>query len=354
MKWLFQPKRMVTLDMGSHTIKLADLLIKKGQPFLQNFATLPVPDNCIEQGDLINSEPFQDILPNFISQNVDSSVPDVYVSISGRSTIVKKIEILRSEKELMDDLIQEEMNQSLPFNLDEINYDYERMLSPKASSEGKMNILLVAAKNDVVDRVNQLIKSVGHRCKVIDMGAFALIESVKFVDPDSVEKNQNILILDIGKSGTVFIVLHKGDLIFARYMMIGSDFYTVSLMKDMGVEYREAESLKISWCDGDETPQEVSRIMQESDQHFCDEIFVGCEYFKNQFPKEEISQVFVTGGGSKITNLVKAIEVKFNMPTRVLDPFETLKSSDFLEDSLSHIKYFSSASLGLCLRGINK
>ena len=354
MKWVFQPKRMVTLDMGSHTVKLADFLIKKGKPFLQNFATLLVPDNSIEQGDLINSEPFKDILPDFISQNVEGSVPELHVSMSGRSVIVKKIEVLRSEKELMDDLVQEEVNQSLPFNLDEINYDYIQMASPRASSESKMNILLVAAKNDVVDRINQLVESVGYRCKLIDMGAFALSESVKFTDSSSVENNKNTLILDIGKSGTAFVVLHNGNVIFSRYMLIGSDFYTVSLMKEMGVEYQEAESLKISWCSNDETPPEVRRVMEESDRHFCDEIFIGCEYFKNQFPEEELSQVYVTGGGSKIANLVKAIESKFNISTRLLDPFEVLKSNNFLEESLSHIKCFSPTSLGMCLRGMSK
>ncbi len=354
MKWIFQPKRMVTLDMGSHTIKLADFLVKKGTPFLQNFATLPVPDNCIEQGDLINPEPLTDILPDFISQNIEGPAPELYVSISGRSVIVKKIEILRTEKALMDDLVQEEVSQNLPFNLDEINYDYVQMKAPPPSSEGKMSILLVVAKNDVVDKVNQLIESVGYKCKLIDMGSFALTESVDFIDSDSVKESDNILILDIGKSGTVFTVLHKGKLIFSRYMMIGSDFYTVNLIKEMGIEYDEAESLKISWCSKDEAPPEVSRVMEESDRHFCDEIFVGGEYFKNQFPEEKISQVYVTGGGGNITNLVKAIENKFSMPTRLLDPFEVLKTSNFLEDSLQHIKSFTASSLGVCLRGMGK
>ena len=354
MKWMFQPKRMVTLDIGSHTIKLADFLVKKGTPFLQNFATLPVPDNCIEQGDLINSESLKNILPDFISQYIEGPTSELYVSVSGRSVIVKKIEILRTEKELMDDLVQEEVSQNLPFNLDEINYDYVHMKAPPASNESKMNILLVVAKNDVIDKINQLIESTGYKCKLIDMGSFALTEAVKFIEPKAVKENDNILILDIGKSGTVFIVMHKGNLIFSRYMMIGSDFYTVNLIKEMGVEYEEAESLKISWCAKDETPPEVSRVMEESSRYFCDEIFVGSEYFKNQFPEEEISQVYVTGGGGNIASLVEAVENKFDIPTRLLDPFEVLKTSDLIEESVDHIKNFSATSLGMCLRGMNK
>ena len=355
MKWLFKPKKMVTLDVGSHTIKLAEFSFNKKQdPFLENFTFLSVPDDCIEQGDVINAEPLMDILPEFISHNTKEPVSDLYVSMGGRSVIVKKMEILRSEKELMDDLIREEMRQNLPFNMDEINYDYTQMATPAPTNESKMNILLVVAKNDTVHKINQLIESTGYKCKSIDMGAFALAECMKLTESDFAAEGKNILILDIGKTGTVFSVLNQGNLIFSRYMMIGSNFYTVNIMKEMGVEYQEAESLKVSWCSGSEAPADVSRIIKESDRYFCDEIFVGCEYFKNQFPDKEFSEAYVTGGGSKMETLITSIAGRFSIPTHLLDPFEKLKASEFLEDSLSHIRHFAPAAIGSCLRGLVK
>ena len=349
---------MVTLDVGSHTIKLAEFSVKKKVPFLENFAFLPVPENCIEQGDLVDPEPFTEVLPEFISQNTTAPVSDLYVSMSGRSVIVKKIEVLKSDKELMDDLVQEEVSQNLPFNLDEINYDYIKMSAPAPTSESKINILLVAAKNDVVYKINRLIEGMGYHCLSIDMGAFSLSECVKFMDSqkkgDKRDKGDNVLILDIGKSGTMFNVLHKGELIFSRYMTVGSDFYTISLQQEMGVEYQEAESLKVSYCAGGEAPPEMNRVMAEGDRYFCDEIFVGCEYFKNQFPNEELSHGYVTGGGSKMQGLLSSFEGKFNIPIHLLDPFTSLKAGDFLQDSFSHIRHFAPIALGSCLRGIRK
>ena len=353
MKWLFKSKKLFTLDIGSHTLKLAEFLVDNERPFLENFAFLSIPENCIEQGDLINAEPFRDILPEFMSQNIEKS-SELYISMGGRSIIVKKMEILRVEKELMDSLVQEEVSQSLPFNVEEINYDYTQIKDPKPYNKGKMNILLVAAKKDIVGHINQLVEDAGYQCASIDMGAFALSSCIKFVYPEYRKNKENILVLDIGKSGTMFIVLHKGDVIFSRYITIGSDFYNVSLMKEMGIALQEAEALKASWCSGDEVPSEVSRIITEGDEYFCDDLFVGCEYFKNQFPDEMFSKIYVTGGGSYISNLVEAISKKFEVPAELLDPFERLKSNDLLRNSLSHIRHFVPVSLGLCLRGINK
>ena len=81
---------------------------------------------------------------------------------------------------------------------------------------------------------------------------------------------------------------------------------------------------------------------------------MGCEYFKNQFPNEEFSEAYITGGGSKMENLITSIEGKFNIPTHLLDPFKKLKTNEFLEDSFSHIRHFSPVAIGSCLRGLVK
>ena len=353
MKWLFKPKQMFVMDVGSHTIKLASFSLDKNKtPILENFTFLPVPEGCIEQGDLINPGPLKDILPEFISHNLKENVSKLYVSIGGRSVIVKKIEVFRTEKELVNDMVREELSQVLPFSIDEINYDYEPMVTPVSTHESKINMLVVVSKLDFVNKVNTLIEHVGYKCASIDMGAFALSESVKLMDSDIVQEGKNILILDIGKSGTVFTVLNQGNLIFSRYMPIGGNFYTTNIVKEMGVGHEEAESLKVSWCSGSEVPSEMNDIIKESDRYFCDEVFVGSEYFKNQFPNEDISQAYITGGGSKMKGLIPSIESKFNIPTNIIDPFGNLKTSELLEDSLSHIKHFAPLSIGLCLRGI--
>ncbi len=346
---------MVVLDMGSHTIKLSEFSVdKKKISSLENFDRLLVPEGCIEQGDLINLEPLKEVLPEFISRNVKDTVPNLYVSIGGRSIILKRIDVFSSEKGLMDSLVREELIQILPFDIDEINYQYEPVTAPSLTSESKTSVLVVVSKKNIINRVDRLIEATGYKCASIDMCSFALFECVKLMDSDFVKEGKNVLILDIGKSGTVFIVANQDDLIFSRYIQVGSNFYTANIMREMGVGYQEAESFKVSWCSGSEVPAEMDHIMRESNRYFCDEVFIGREYFKNQFPSEEFSHAYLSGGGSKIKGLISSIEEKFNTPTSLLDPFEKLKTSEVLEDSLNDIKHFAPLSIGLCLRGLDQ
>ncbi len=356
MKWLFKAsKKSFAIDVGSNTIKVAEFSIKKKKEIcLENFTFFDVPEGCIEQGDLIEVDSLREPLFEFMSHAIEKPAPPLCVAIGGRSLYFKKIEILNSDKEVMDSLVHEEVAQHLPFNMDEINYDYVELKSLNSIKEGKVKILLIAAKSDATYNVNHLIEEGGYKCAFIDTASFAILDCVQVIEPDIKDIDESILVLDIGKSGTNFIVIHRDELIFSRYMTVGSDFYTVSLMKEMNIEYQEAESLKISWCSGSEVPPEVNRIMEENNRQFSDEIFLGCEYFKNQFPDEVLLRGYLTGGGSKITNLVNIVGEKFDIPFSVLDPFKTLQSSDFLQDSLEHIKHFVPVTMGLCLKGISK
>ena len=351
LKKLFKPKKIVTLDVGSHTLKMAEFSFKKRDLFLQNFATLPVTDNCIEQGDLINVEPLTNSLSEFLEQNLNPPVPDIRVSMSGRSIIIKKIEILKSEKSLVNDLIKEEAKQTIPFDLSEINYDYTPLEKIEPTDDRKASFLLVGAKNNIVSNINDMIENAGYKCAGIDTGVFAISSCLKFIEPDINKVDEHTIIFDIGKSGTTVIVLKQGELIFSRYMTVGSDLYTTNLSKEMNMDLTSAEALKLSYVNGQETPPEAKKILQESDYHFCDELYLVNEYFKNQYPDQTFSRGFVTGGGGKMTNMTKNLSTKFNIPIQLLDPFEKLELNQDLENSQEHIKHFSAISIGLGLRG---
>lgn len=350
---LFKPKRMVTLDVGNHSIKMAEFVIKKNQPVLEHFSIFSIPEHCIKQGSVESVESLKEPLLDFITENTLDSVQELSIAIGGKYVFVKKLEVLKSEKELLDEMVQVEVKQNLPFNAGEVNYDYTVMESPQPAEENKVNVLLVVAFCKVVADYDALFKKMGYSCKTIDTHGFALETCFQSAYPEvASQEKSNIIILDIGKSGTNFIVLHGGNLIFDRYIAIGSGFYINNIMQEMGVDLQEAEALYLSSGKGDEIPEEMKQIIVESNRYFCDEVLEGVEYFKNQFPEQPFLECYVTGGGSKMGALVNDIGKALNIPTQIFDPFAGFKYSEVLNDSINHIKYFVPVSAGLCLRAM--
>ena len=346
----FGSKKIVTLDIGCHTIKLAEFSVKRKQVILEHFAFLPVPEECVTQEGLTEMEIIIEPFSNFVKQNVQGSF-SLYAAIGGRAVIIKKIEVPRVEKEIMNELVEVEVRQNLPFNIEDINYHYDVLSALQPNQEDRLNILLVVAKKNVVENYDRLIKSSGYECDRVDVGGFAIAACLRHAHPEITQKDKNVLVLDIGKIGTVFMVLHSGHLIFEHYVSVGGDTYKDHLMRQMDISVNEAESLKISSGANKEVPEEVQKILTESNYQLCDEIYVANEYFNNHFTDLELSTCYITGGGSCLPDLKKVLAEKLNMPVQVLNPLKAIECSPQIEDSLQHIKYFAAVPIGLCFRG---
>ena len=345
-----RPKKIVALDIGSHTIKLAEFLVKKKKILLKNFAFLPVPEGCIAQEGLMDMDALKGPFSDFMKQHIQAPV-SLYATIGGRSVIIKKIEVPRVETEIMNELVETEMRQSLPFNLEDVNYQYETLSAFQPAQEDRVNILLVAAKKDIVNRYDQLIVSSGYKCDRIDVDGFAVSSCMRMAYPEITQKDKNALVLDIGKLSTTFMVLHAGHLIFEHNISVGGHTYNNHLMRQMDVSIEEAESLKLSSCSQKEAPEEVQNIIKESNIQICDEIVIGNEYFNNHFEDLSISSCYITGGGSHLPKLRDVLAEKLAVPVQVLNPLQAVEHSDTITDSLEYIQNFATIPIGLCLRG---
>ena len=349
----FKDKHIVALDIGSHSIKMGEFTIQKKKPYLENFDFLPMPKNSMTHGDIVNPTEISEILPSFIEQNMGTKTKKLHVSLSGKSIIVKKIEVPKADKNTLDAMMSMEVTQHFPFSLSDINYDYE-ILNVNGVESDKLCVLVVVAKKSPIDACNDLISKAGFQCECIESGSNALANCFKVVYPELTKKKEPVVMLDIGKSGTSYNVFFEGQLIFARYLQIGSDFFNSNLMSQMEVSEEEAESLKIGSSIGEETPQEVDTIFRRSYEDFISGLQQAQENYQSQFPSyKNLKSCYITGGGSKQEGMVEYLADQLELSIQHVDPFNgSVGAKDFLLDSLDNIKLFSSTIVGLSARHI--
>src|SRR5262245_19134420 len=100
---------------------------------------------------------------------------DVAVSLSGNAVIVKKINLpVMTDTELANSIYWE-AEQYIPFDIQDVNLDYQ-ILNPGTApnSNGTMEVLLVAAKKDKIADYTGVISQAGRVPVVVDVDAFAL------------------------------------------------------------------------------------------------------------------------------------------------------------------------------------
>ncbi len=168
------PRRsIVGLDVGSSTVKCVELSTRgKGKSFeLSHLGVADVPAEAIVQGAFLNSGAITDA----IREALDTAKirnKNVAAAVSGHSVIVKKVSLPAMTRDELEEQIRWEAEQYIPFDVNEVNLDFQ--ILDGAEADGQMEVLLVAAKKDLIDDYVQVITEAGLTPVAIDVASFAV------------------------------------------------------------------------------------------------------------------------------------------------------------------------------------
>jgi type IV pilus assembly protein PilM len=77
--------------------------------------------------------------------------------VSGHSVIIKKISMPRMSQEELEEAIQWEAEQHIPFDINDVNIDVQILNTDANDQTGQMDVLLVAAKKDMINDYTQVV-----------------------------------------------------------------------------------------------------------------------------------------------------------------------------------------------------
>ena len=280
--------------------------------------------------------------------------PDTLVatSVSGHSVIIKKINLPQMTAEELEESIQWEAEQYIPFDINDVNIDVQ-ILNTESTQAGQMDVLLVAAKKDMVNDYTEVISSAGLTPVVVDIDAFAVQN--QFEINYEVPRSETVVLVNIGASVTNINVLANGVSTFTRDISIGGGQFTDAVPKALNVSYDEAEALKLGGGSADSdavVPQEVERVLQTESESIANEIQRSLDFYAATSADAHIARIFVSGGSAKIPALIKTIENRTGVPVEVMNPFRNIDigSGRFDPAYLESISPMAAVAVGLALR----
>ena len=344
------------LDIGSSSIKVVELAQNKDNYELTHFRMAPLPPEAIVEGAIMNAGAVVDTITELI-QMEKIKTKDVATSLSGNSVIVKKIKLPEMTEEELEESIQWEAEQYIPFDITDVNLDAQ-ILGVDEQNVGQMDVMLVAAKKEIInDRISVLLEA-GLTPQIVDVDAFAVGNMYETFHAD-LNDDQTVVLVNIGANITNVNVIKYGITTFTRDITIGGSQYTDEIQKQLNVSYEEAEALKLG---GDlesrmETteaviPQEVGSIIRSVSQAIAMEIQRSLDFFSATSADEQVSKIYLAGGTSKIPGLLGVIESKTGFPTEVIDPFQSIMINED-QFNINHIREVAPAAavaVGLALR----
>ena len=337
---------IVGIDIGSSSIKLVQLKEAKGSYTLQHVGMWPLPPEAIVDNTLMDSSAVVERIKSALNAlNIEAK--DVATSISGNSVIIRKIQLAAMSAEELEDQIQWEAEQYIPFDINDVNIDFQ-ILNTDDNDPTRMNVLLVASKKDVINDYLSVFNEAGMKLTVVDVDSFSLQNA--FEVNYSPEPDEVVALINIGASIMNLNVVKGGTSLFTRDVQMGGNLYTEEIQKQLGVSSEEAERLKLASNIG-ATPH-LQDIFLKVNEVLSLEIRRSLDFYNASALEGRIGKVYLSGGGAKSYQLADEISQKLALSVELLNPFATIKwdSKEFEPEFLQEVAPMMCIATGLATR----
>lgn len=312
-------KNCIGLDIGSSSVKVVSVKTsKKGVQLLQ-FGIEPLPAQTIVDGTIMNQSAVVDAIRALWSR-LKLRQKEVSLAIAGHFVIVKKINVPKMNKDELVEQIPWEAEHHIPFDKDDVEIDYQVINEQNAS--GQMELLLVAAKKDVVHDYAAVAREASLLPKVVDVAAFTVQNA--FEVNYSTAAGETVVLINIGAAISNINIVKDGVSAFTRDVTIGGNAFTEEIQKQLNVSHDEAEAYKVGGSHDEHgvVPQEVERIMESVADVMAGEFQRSLDFYLATSAEANVTRLFLAGGSAKVAALHRAIEKRSRLPVEVVDAWK--------------------------------
>ena len=308
-------KNLVGVDIGASSIKVVQL--KESRKALQviRWGSAPLPTQTIIDGHIMNAGAVTEALAKIFKDNKIQK-NDVAIGVYGQSVIVRKITVPMMTPAELDEQIQWEAEQHIPFDIKLMSVDYEVLR--RRPEAGQMDLLLVAAKKDEINDYAAILREAKLRPLVVDINAFT-VQNV-FEHQYGLPADSTIVLLNVGAAVSSLNIVSKGVSAFTREITSAGNAITEEIRKALSCDYEQAEAYKMGGGPTQIVPQEVTAIINQACQGLASEIQRSLDFYLATSGEREIARIYISGGSAYLAPLVQAVEKRARAPVQLFDP----------------------------------
>lgn len=341
----------VGLDIGSYSIKLAKINHVKSQYHLEAVGIRELKPGIVENGDVKDKDGLVDAVTSLIN-DCDPSIVDVVISMSGQGILSEKFNFKVDTNDNVEEIILWEAGQRSPFDVDDITLDYK--ILREIPEKNEIEVLLVAAKNHIMQNYIDLLYDAGFRPIIVDTDAFAVYNCYTFENLGEKETG-TIVLINIGHSLTNVTFVKDGLYHSTRDITTAGDFFIKTLHRNVNISEEEARDI----IKGRVTSSIDSNLVQRAIEYASEELACGIDlafsYFKSVEKSEKMDKIVLSGGGSYISGLQKFLAERYNTIVNISSPLTYVRSAPELFKGVNpqQISAFLSVAIGLALRKVD-
>jgi type IV pilus assembly protein PilM len=348
---LFTKNRsLVGLDIGSSAVKAVELKPAGKGYRVTAFGTEPVPSDSIVDGAIIDGVAVAAAIRR-VFENKAFKTKEVAASLSGNAVIVKKISLPVMSATELDESIYWEAEQYIPFDIQDVNLDYQILEGGAGpDAKGSMEVLLVAAKKEKIADYTGVIAQAGRVPVVVDVDAFALQNAFEL--NYGFEAGSVVVLLNAGASAININIISSEQSVFTRDVSIGGNAYTEAVQRELNLSFESAEQLKKGYLVDGVAYDDVLPVLRAMTENVLLEVQKTFDFFKATASTDRIDRIMLSGGASRVDGFAEALQERFGTAVESFDPFRKvgLDGRKFSAEQRETIAPTAAVAVGLALR----
>jgi type IV pilus assembly protein PilM len=348
---VFQRKNeLIGIDIGSSAVKMVQLREARSGYQLVSLGMAPLPPEAIVDNAIMDANAVAAAIRELVERH-KVKTKNVATSVSGHAVIIRKILLPLMTAEEMEASLEWEAEQYIPFEIADVNLDAQ-ILGPDAKDPSQMNVILVAAKKDVVDDYVALFRQCGLTPLIMDVDCFA-VSNVYEAEYGTAEQ-EVVALIDLGASSLNVNILKGGVPVFTRDIQIGGNLYKEELQKRLGLSSQDAETVMLGGEVSSVSPAAVTAVIEDATEALTTDIQRSLDFFSASSSDERPRKVFITGGVSRMPAIRTSLTNRLGIDVQVIDPWRQVAFDQkaFDADYLQAMGPLYTVAVGLAMRRV--
>ncbi len=379
------PKKTVALDIGSSTVKVVQMR-RVGRGFeLERFGVAEIYPGVDKKSAGVDRRAARIEAVRQALNQAGISAKHSVSAVGGESIIVRYIQLPDMPEGELKGAIRWEAEDYIPFPLDEVNLDSVVLGKSEVGGAPKIDVLLVAAKKDLIAEHISLLKSTDLQPAVIDVDSFAFLNC--FEANYMPGASEVVALLNIGSELTNINIYLGGVSRFSRDISVAGDTINAGIQQRLNCSYQRADELKLkegapmaaqedtaseelggsSLLDtirgtveritgedlAEDSPEFVTaQVIRSVLMNIVNEVKRSIQFFENQPNGKTVDRVAVGGGTAMMKNLDRFLTQELNLPVEIIDPLRNVGIAGSTVDKarLDKVRHMLGVSVGLGLR----
>jgi type IV pilus assembly protein PilM len=351
---MLNSKSFLAVDFGAGSLKLAEFEVNEaGGLRLKQYGIKSLGAEGSQES--TREKAILEALQGLIAEK-GISAKQVNVCAPGFHVFSKFVKLPPVETSKVQQIIQYEAQQNVPFPLEEVVWDYQIL---GTTAGGELEVLLVAIKADVVEGLFRVAEKAGLRLQLADVSPAALCNAFRYNYGDVEECT---MLLDIGAKTSNLLFFEKGK-VYSRSISIGANAITQDFSNESKLKFDDAEKLKINEgfvslggaYEEPENPNQaaISKIARQFMTRLHIQVNQTMQFYRGQQGGSAPQRLFLSGGASIMPYTAQFFAEKLNVPVEYFNPLRNVQIDPSIDlEELARVAHSFGEVIGLGLRNL--